>query len=151
LMVISQIYPAERLYADLESGRLAGIHQFVTLCDARQSQMNEGLLAVHREVTGYLAKNDPTPFKSFRFREYQATVALMDVLPDDAPLADILAQEITLNGEVVELAAQLTARGALTFGFSDKPDEASIPPAEAAAQGALPLHRVMMKVVGGLK
>ncbi len=150
LMVISRIYPAERLYTDLESGRLTSIHQFVTLCDACQLQMSAGLQAVHREVTGAMAKNDPTPFKSFRFREYQATVALMDVLPDDTPRAEVLAQEITLNGEVVAIAHQLASQGVLTFGFSDKPDEASIPPAEVAAQGALPLHRVKMKVIGEL-
>jgi hypothetical protein len=150
LMVLSQIYPAERLYTDLDNGRLTGIYQFVALCDARQPEMSAELLHVHREVTGYMSKNDPTPFKSFRVREYQATVALMDVLPDDAPQADILAHEITLTGEVVEFAEQLAAQGVLTFGLSDKPDEASIPSPEAATQGALPLHRIKMKMVGTL-
>jgi hypothetical protein len=149
LMVVGQVYPAERLWADLESGRLTGFRQFITLCDARQPQMSEGLLAAHREVTGNMAKDDPTPFKSFRFREYHATVALMDALPDDTPQETLLAQEITMTGEVVALAEQLAAQGMLTFGLSDKPDEASVPPPEAHTQGALPLHRVPMKVVGG--
>jgi hypothetical protein len=149
LMVVGQIYPAERLWADLESDRLTGFRQFVTLCDARQTQMSDGLRAAHREVTGHMVQNDPTPFKSFRFREYHATIALMDTLPDDTPPTDLLAQEITMTGEVVEMAEQLAAQGVLIFGLSDKPDEASIPPAEAAAQGALPLHHVSMKVVGG--
>ncbi|MBN1992908.1 MAG: hypothetical protein JW953_09390 [Anaerolineae bacterium] len=147
LMVVSQIYTAQRLWADLESGRLSGIHQFVTLCDARQAQMSNGLRAAHREVTGNMAKNDPTPFKSFRLQEYQATIALMDFLPDDTPETALLAQEITMTGEVVEITRQLATQGVLTFGLSDKPDEASIPSPEAAAQGALPLHRVTMKVV----
>jgi hypothetical protein len=93
---------------------------------------------------------DPTPFKSFRLQEYHATVALMDYLPDDTPEADLLAQEITMTGEVVEITEQLAAQGVLTFGLSDKPDEASIPPVDAAAKGALPLHHTPMKVVGGL-
>ena len=148
LMVVGQIYPAERLWADLESSRLTGFHQFVTVCDARQAQMKDKLLAIHREVTGYMAKDDPTPFKSFRYGEYQATVALMDILPDDTPLTEILTKEIVMTGEVVEVTEQLAAQGVLTFGFSDKPDEASLPTADVAAQGSLPLHRVKMKVVG---
>jgi hypothetical protein len=150
LMVVGQIYPEARLWADLESGRLTGFHQFVTLCDGHQSQMSGGLLVAHREVTGNIAKSDPTPFKSFRFREYHCTVALMDILPDDTSEAELLAGEITLTGEVVEVTEQLAAQGVLTFGLSDKPDEASVPSAEEAAKGALPLHRVIMKVVGGL-
>jgi len=150
LMVVSQIYLADRLWRDLESGRLTGVRQFVTLCDARQSHMSEGVRRVHREVTGHMVQHDPTPFKSFRLQEYQATVALMDHLPDETPQADLLDKEITITREVVEITEQLAAQGVLTFGLSDKPDEASIPPAEAAARGALPLHRVPMKVVGGL-
>jgi len=150
LMVVSQIYPAERLWRDLASGRLTGVRQFVTLCDAHQPQMSAGIRQAHREVTGHMVQLDPTPFKSFRLQEYYATVALMDHLPDDTPEADLLAQEITMTGEVVEITEQLAAQGVLTFGLSDKPDEASIPPTEAAAQGALPLHRMTMKVVGEL-
>ena len=151
LMVVGQIYPEDRLWADLENGRLTGFHQFVTLCDGHQPQMSEGLLTAHREVTGNIAKSDPTPFKSFRFREYHCTVALMDILPDDTSEDDLLAGEITLTGEVVDVTEQLAAQGVLTFGLSDKPDEASVPTAEAAAEGALPLHRVVMKVVGALE
>lgn len=150
LMVVSQIYPAERLWHDLESGRLTGVRQFVTLCDAHQAQMSEGVRRAHREVTGNMVQHDPTPFKSFRLQEYHATIALMDHLPDETPEADLLDKEITMTGEVVEITEKLAAQGVLTFGLSDKPDEASIPPTDAAARGALPLHRVPMKVVGGL-
>ena len=150
LMVVGQIYPAERLWADLESSRLTGFHQFVTLCDGHQAQMSGGLAAAHREVTANMAQRDPTPFKSFRFREYHATVALMDHLPDDTPIADLLAGEIILTGEVIELAEQLARQGALTFGLSDKPDEASMPQPKAAAQGFKALHHIPMKVVGSL-
>lgn len=150
LMVVGQIYPADRLLVDLESGSLTGFHQFVTLCDARQVEMSRALLAAHREVTGNMAKKDPTPFKSFRYREYHTTIAAMNKLPNDASPGDILTEEITITGEVAEVAEQLAATGVLTFGLSDKPDEASMPPPEAARQGALPLHRVTMKVFGEL-
>jgi hypothetical protein len=150
LMVVGNIFPAERLWTDLGSGRLTGFQQFVTLCDGRQAQMSHGLLSAHREVTGNMAKKDPTPFKSFRFREYFTTVALMNNLPENTPEAELLAGEITLTGEVAEISEQLAAQGVLTFGLSDKPDEASVPTAEAASDGALPLHRVEMKVVGKL-
>ncbi len=151
LMAVAQIYPPERLWADLDGGRLSGFQQFVTICDAHQREMSAGLLATHREVTANMARGDPTPFKSFRSREYQCTVDLINVLPHDAPLADVLAQEIALTGEVAEVTEQLAARGVLTFGLSDKPDEASLPPDDKAVRpDALPLHRVVMKVVGGL-
>jgi hypothetical protein len=75
----------------------------------------------------------------------------MNTLADDAAEAEVLAGEIVLTGEVAELTEQLAARGVLTFGLSDKPDEASVPSPQAAEQGALPLHRVTMKVVGRLE
>lgn len=150
LMVVGHVYPAEQLWADLAHRRLSGFQQFVTLCDARQGQMSEGLLAAHREVTGNMARRDPTPFKSFRSREYEATVALMNVLAPDAPQTQVLASEITLTGEVAEVAQALAAQGVLTFGLSDKPDEASLPPPGTTMPEALPLHRIKMKVVGSL-
>ncbi len=149
LMVVGQIYRPARLWADLENERLTNFEQFVAHCDGRQSRMSEGLLTAHREVTINMERNDPTPFKSFRFREYYTTTALMDTLPETASEAEVLSEEITITGEVAELSEQLIAQGVLTFGLSDKPDEASLPTPEAAAEGALPLHRVVMKVVGG--
>jgi hypothetical protein len=149
LMVAGDVYPPERFWADLQEGNLTGFYQFVSLCDARQHQMSPGLLAAHREVTGYMAQGDPTPFKSFRFREYHATVELVDFLPDSTPEAELLAQEIVMTGEVADLAERLAAQGVLVFGLSDKPDEATLPPPESAA-GAVPLHQVVMKVVGSL-
>lgn len=150
LMVVGQVYPAAQLWTDLDAQRLTGFHQFVTLCDAHQKEMSRGLLTAHREVTGNIAKSDPTPFKSFRFREYDTTVALMDALPDDTPVAELVQNEITMTGEVAEVAGQLAAQGVLTFGLSDKPDEASTAPPGAKHHGAPPLQHVPMKVVGSL-
>lgn len=149
LMVAGQVYEPDCFWDDLDAGRLSGFKQFVTVCDAHQTQMSNGLLAAHREVIANMAKGDPTPFKSFRFREYHATVNLINHLPDDTSEADLLADEIVITGEVADLAEQLAAQGVLTFGLSDKPDESTLPPPEAAA-GALPLHQVVMRVVGKL-
>jgi hypothetical protein len=149
LMVAGQVYPPDCFWDDLEAGRLTGFKQFVTVCDARQGSMSAGLLAAHREVISYMAQGDPTPFKSFRFREYHATISLIDYLPEDTSEADLLAHEIVITGEVADLAEDLAAQGVLVFGLSDKPDEATLPPPESAV-GALPLHQIVMRVVGKL-
>jgi len=146
LMVAGDVYIATKFWDDVDSNRLTSLKQFVTLCDAQQFRMSEGLQTAHREVTGNIAKDDPTPFKSFRYREYQATIELMNILPDDSPLNEVLAKEIVMTGEVAELAETLVAQGVITFGLSDKPDEASIP--QDATKP--PLHKVIMKVVGSL-
>jgi hypothetical protein len=77
-------------------------------------------------------------------------VDLIDYLPEDSSEADLLAHEIVMTGEVVDLAEELAAQGVLVFGLSDKPDESTLPPPESEA-GALPLHQIVMRVVGGLR
>jgi hypothetical protein len=109
--------------------------------------MGEGLALAHREVTVNVRQGDPTPFKSFRYREYFTTMDRMDCLPDDTPQADLLAGEILITGEVARVAQRLSEMGVLTFGISDKPDEASLPSKTSAAQGKQPIHRARMKVI----
>jgi hypothetical protein len=72
----------------------------------------------------------------------------MGSLPDDAPLAQRLVEEICLTREVVDLVAWLRDRGCLLFAVSDKPDEASVPTPERVTQGYLPLHRTATHVIG---
>jgi hypothetical protein len=148
LMVVGDVFPADELWKELSAGRLTGFTQFVTLCDARRQRMQEGLALAHREVTVNVRQGDPTPFKSFRYREYFTTVGRMDCLPDDAPENELLASEILITGEVAQVAQQLSEKGVLTFGISDKPDEASLPPKSLAQEGAQPIHRARMKVFG---
>jgi hypothetical protein len=154
LMVSAGVYPFDQLLDDLASGRLATFAEFIEVCDRRlRTGEARGLLPVHQEVYANFRQGDPTPFKSFRYREYQATVARMDVLPDGADPQEVLEHEIVLTREVMEVAHLFRKQGGLLFGLTDKPDEASIPSPALAAQGYLPLHRVRMKVVGrtGLK
>ena len=46
------------------------------------------------------------------------------------------------------LAHAWREQGALLFGLSDKPDEASVPEASLAAQGYQPIHRQETHAVG---
>jgi len=91
---------------------------------------------------------DPTPFKAFRRWEYTVTAAAMGSLPQGASLPALLDGEITLTQEVRQMALEWSSRGALVFGLSDKPDEASLPTPELAAQGWQPLHRTLTHAVG---
>jgi hypothetical protein len=149
LMVSAGVYDWDALQADLRTKRLARFEEFVALCEERVCAGDFAVLCpIHREVAGNMRRGDPTPFKSFRYREYEATVARMDALPDDTPPERLLAEEITITREVAEAALELRERGVLVFGLSDKPDEASVPTPELARKGYLPLHRVTMKVTG---
>jgi len=148
LMVVGGVMPADEFWAELKAGRLTGFHQFLGLCHERRARMSSGLACVHTEVHGNVMRGDPTPFKSFRYREYFATVQRMDFLPDTTPHTELLSREIVITAEVGETLEQLSRRGALIFGISDKPDEASLPPASSAGQGYQALHRTRMKVLG---
>jgi hypothetical protein len=66
----------------------------------------------------------------------------------DEPISKLLAERIVITAEVQEFAAELRQRGALIFGLSDKPDEASFPTAEQERQGMKPLHQLETYVVG---
>jgi hypothetical protein len=148
LMVAGQALPEQRFWAALEDGSLKDIQGFCARCEQAAADMADGLRQVHREVYDGVAAGDPTPFKAFRRLEFLETIARMDALPDEATPEAVLAREIVLTAEVSDLACKLAAQGVLVFGLSDKPDEASIPDAEAAAQGLRAIHETPMKVYG---
>jgi len=148
LMVAGGIYAPERLWADLCSGALQTLEQFCAACEERREQMSLPLREAQDQLLAGLAAQDPTPFKSFRRVEYRETMACMDLLPDEASAAEVLANEIVITAEVATLAQLMLDRGALVFGISDKPDEASTPTPEDAARGLRPIHRATMKVYG---
>jgi len=149
VMVGGGVYDYEALLADLAAGRLSTFPQFVEVCAERlQDRVSSELLPVHQEVYTNFQRGDPTPFKSFRYREYEETMARMDSLPAETDPEKLLAEEIVITREVVDLARFLQEQGVLLFGLSDKPDEASIPRAELVRKGYAPIHRTRMKVVG---
>jgi len=122
--------------------------QFIAEVDGRLAALPSGLGSVHKEIFANVQAGDPTPFKPFRYNEFRITSARMGCLPEGAPLSQLLGEEILVTREVRDLALDWRARAALVFGLSDKPDEASLPTPELAAQGYVPLHRKPTHVVG---
>lgn len=149
LMLSAELGTLEELQEETERGRLTDFRAFMAQMDGQAARLaDRGLLEIHREIYGRVLAGDPTPFKSFRRREYVETVSRMGQLPDDVPLAQRLVEEICLTREVYEAAAWLKERGCLLLASSDKPDESTMPTMMLAAQGYLPLHRTPTHLVG---
>jgi hypothetical protein len=148
LVLGSGLVRLEALVADLRDKRLASFEQFIAGVDARARELPPGLSAVHADIYACVRAGDPTPFKSFRRKEYLLTIGCFGRLGDAAPVEKLLAEEILITQEVRALALDWQERGALLFGLSDKPDEAAGPTPELAAQGCLPIHRATTHAVG---
>ena len=71
----------------------------------------------------------------------------MGHLPDETPVKKLLEKEIVITHEVMQNALRYSDKGALLFGLSDKPDEASLPGDNLP--GRLPIHQLETHVVGG--
>lgn len=127
---------------------LESFEQLIQQVEGRKSRLPAGAAAAHAQVYACVLAGDPTPFKAFRRWEYTVTAAAMGSLPQGASLPALLDGEITLTQEVRQMALEWSSRGALVFGLSDKPDEASLPTPELAAQGWQPLHRTLTHAVG---
>ena len=72
----------------------------------------------------------------------------MGSMDDSTPVEELLSKVITITQEVRQAALTWKEAGALLFGLSDKPDEASIPSIELASQGHQAIHQVETDVVG---
>ncbi|MBN1261254.1 MAG: hypothetical protein JXB35_11310 [Anaerolineae bacterium] len=131
----------------VQTGDLTTFAQFIAEIDTISNALPANLRVIHRDIFDHVLAGDPTPFKAFRRNEYLTTIARMGHLDTDVPEA-LLADEIVITQEVRRQALAWRAQGALLFGLSDKPDEASLPAPEQAAQGYLPLHRVPTHAVG---
>jgi len=148
LVLGSGLYDLDDVVSRVRAGRLASFRQFIDGVQGRTSQMSAALGEVHQGIYANVLAGDPTPFKPFRRNEYLETVGRMACLDDSAPVEQMLAEEIVLTQEVRSMALEWHQRGALLFGLSDKPDEASLPTTELAAQGYLPIHRTQTHIVG---
>jgi len=148
LIVSTGMYQQEKLAADIRNGLIFRFDSFVIDVQIHADKLPAGVREIHNDFYARMRKGDPTPFKAFRAQEYLTTVARMGHLGDEVPLETRLAEEIMITQEVRDLAADWLLRGALLFGLSDKPDEASVPSAELASQGYLPIHKVETHVVG---
>ena len=148
LIVCSGLYQREQVVSEVRAGRLQTFAQFIAQVDQRTNELKPALRAIHMDIYANVRAGDPTPFKRFRYNEYRTTVARMGHLSDDAPVEQLLANEIVITEEVRAQALEWRARGALLFGLSDKPDEASMPPPALATQGWQAIHRVETHAVG---
>ncbi len=149
LILGSGLYDLDPVVDDVRGGRLSSFQQFLGEVDERAGELGDGLRPIHDQIVGLVRQGDPTPFKAFRYNEYTATVERMGQLDDDAPLEDLLEGEIVITQEVREVALKWRERGALLFGLSDKPDEASVPSDALAARGFRAIHQAETHAVGG--
>jgi hypothetical protein len=138
----------ESLLANVGSGRMARFEQFIAWANGHMADAPDGLQQIHGEVFDLVQANDPTPFKAFRRNEYLCTAARFGCLPTDTAVERMLAEQVCITQEVRELALWLRERGCLVLSMSDKPDEATLPTPELAAQGYQPLHRLQTVAVG---
>ncbi len=148
LMLGSGLYSLERTVGEIRSRKLVTFDQFLQRINARAAELPSDLAAIHAEIYGFVLAGDPTPFKTFRRNEYLVTIGRFGHLGDTDPLEKLLQEEIVVTQEVREGALQWQKQGALLFGLSDKPDEASLPTPELAGQGYLPLHRTITHAIG---
>ena len=149
LMISAGFATTEELLADVDAGRVTNFRDFIERVEAGRDRLpSDALRGLHADIYGLVVAGDPTPFKAFRRREYRETVSRMGHLPDDAPLAQRLVEEVCLTREVVEFARWLAGRGCLLLAASDKPDEATMPTPALVAEGFLPLHRTPTHIVG---
>jgi hypothetical protein len=149
LILGSGLFNLEEIIAEIGAGQLETFEQFITLVDQKSAALESNLAAMHTDILSNVRSGDPTPFKSFRFNEYETTVSRMGQLDDTASVDEMLQREIVITQEVRSQALKWRERGALLFGLSDKPDEASIPSQALAAKGYQPIHRTVTHAVGG--
>jgi aspartate kinase len=148
LVIASDTCSLESVLQGVQSGRWHSFNDFIRAVDGQAAQLRPGLADIHADIYRYVQAGDPTPFKSFRRCEYLETVAHMGNLADDLPVQRYLQDEIVITHEVRQAALEWQRRGALLFGLSDKPDEASLPTPELAAQGYQAIHRIQARVIG---
>jgi hypothetical protein len=149
LIVESGLLARDRLVAMIEAGKIGDFGDLLLFVDQREASLPDKLRRIHRQVRAAVVRGDPTPFVEFRRTEYKLTADRMGCLDDDAPIDRLLGEEIVITHEVLESALRWRDEGALLFGLSDKPDEASIPTADLSSQGYRPIHDTTTHVIGG--
>jgi hypothetical protein len=148
LLVYGGFPPLDVLLREKENRRIDTFSSFETYIAPHLDHLPARLRTMHAEFQKCLAAGDPTPFKRFRQNEYNNTIHAMQSGLSVTNPDRLLADSITITAEVKAFVDDCRAQGALLFAISDKPDEASLPTAEEAARGSLPLHRTKAVVVG---
>ena len=148
LIIGSGLFQLNPLVNVIRGGQLQHFAHFVAGVNSRAADLSDDLRNIHADIYTRVQQGDPTPFKAFRRNEYHTTTEAMGHHADSDSAADMLADEIVITHAVRNIALKWKAQGALLFGLSDKPDEASLPTEELAAQGYQPIHQVATHVVG---
>jgi hypothetical protein len=148
LMLGAGLFQLEAIVDAVRGGTLTSFAGLIGEVQQRREELApSGLASIHDDVWACVQAGDPTPFKAFRYNEYLTTVARFGDLVG-GPATQALRERIVITQEVREAARTLRERGALIFGLSDKPDEASVPSAAQAQAGMKPLHHLETLVVG---
>lgn len=148
LVIGGDVVGLEETLDSVQKGQIASFDAFIHELDMQQDALRTaGLLSIHRDVLTAWEEGDPTPFKAFRYREYETTSARFNPSPA-GELESLIEERILITEEVRSVANALRGQGVLVFGLSDKPDEASIPTPKLAAAGRLPLHRCITLSAG---
>lgn len=138
----------DELDTGITGGRFETFSGLLAAVSAAPDTLDPAIRPSHERVVAAVEMGDPTPFKDFRRAEYRETVDRMSPGDRGMGTADLLGSRLTITAEVWLKAQVWRDRGALLFGLSDKPDEASFPPPELEAEGYLPLHRTQALIVG---
>lgn len=148
LILGSGLYTVNGLQNRILEPEMNTFEYFLESVNRKLNKLPHQLQAVHKDFYQRVLSGDPTPFKTFRRKEYLMTVSRMGCFKEEAPIGQILAEEITITQEVRRMALEWRDQGALLLGLSDKPDEASLPTSELVAQGYQPIHRVLTHIIG---
>lgn len=148
LILGSGLIEFQDLVQRIRKRELNSFGAFLGEVESRKRGLPDHLAGLHADIQERVRAGDPTPFKAFRRKEYLLTSARFGCLSDSAETSDMLKNEIVITQEVRVLAHRWRRNGALLFGLSDKPDEASIPDQEQAERGWVPLHQAQTHAVG---
>ncbi len=148
MMVNLGPFDLNQLLTWIQSEKISSFNDFLREIESRLPTLPKAHQALHADFITYHAIGDPTPFKAFRHREFFATVSLMGSSSPQASPEEHLKNEIVITGEVYHYAMQWASQGALVFGASDKPDEATLPTPEQAAAGLRPIHQTETHIIG---
>jgi hypothetical protein len=148
LMLGGGLWTLADVVDEVRSGSLVQFVDLISRVEERRGELaGTGLTSIHDDVWRRVQGGDPTPFKAFRYSEYLTTVGRFGA-GMGATVEQALAHLIAITAEVWEAALSLHESGVLVFGVSDKPDEASVPSAQQAEQGMLPLHHLETAIIG---
>ena len=148
LIISSGLVTLPDLITAVRAGKHPQFQDFLNFVEERAGALPHQVRDIHDGVISRVQSGDPTPFKTFRHNEFKHTVEHMGHLADTHPVEQLLAEEIVVTAEIYHLAGHWKEQGALLFGLSDKPDEATLPGQELRDQGYLPVHKVATHVIG---